>query len=201
MSRGATVRIDPLEVQPRWLVHAGFLLALVVSVAAMVALRRGDLDLDDDLLAAAVLALSFWVFAMGLGGLLRNLGAGYALRLDGSGLHVPGLEVVPWNAIHDARLRAYESGGKLFRQLIVDVDPGYSGASVRHYERFLFGPVTGLLGKRGTLAIPVQLLAIDADSLLATTRAFIDTVEGRATLRANVAAAARERGLSGKRMP
>ncbi len=183
------------------LIHAAFLLALLVAVAAMAALRRGDLDGDEDLLAAAVLALAFWVFALGLGSLVRNARAGYALRLDGAGLHVPGLDVVPWPAIHDARLRTYESSGKRFRQLVVDVDPGYNGASARHYERFLFGPVAGLVGRRGTIAIPVHLLAIDPESLLATTRAFIATVETRAKIRANVEASARERRVSGRRLP
>jgi hypothetical protein len=201
MSRGARASADPLEVQPRWLVHAGFVLALVVAVAAMVALRRGDLDADEDLLAAGVLALSFWIFALGLGSLVRNVRAGYALRLDAAGLHVPGLDVVPWRAIHDAHLRSYESGGKRFRQLIVHVEPGYSGVQARHYERFLFGPVAGLVGKRGTIAIPVHLLAIDAESLLARALAFIGMVEVREGRRETVAASARERSLSGRRLP
>jgi hypothetical protein len=201
MSRAATIRVDPLEVRPRWLAHAALLLALVAGVAAMAALRRGGLDDDEDLLAAAVLAISFWVFALGLGGLVRCVRAGYALRLDGAGLHIPGLDVVPWRAVRAARLRTYQSSGKRFRQLIVDVDPAYTGASARHYERFLFGPIAGLLGKPGTIAIPVQLLAIDPESLLATTRAFIGVVETRATIRADVAASARERQLSGRRLP
>ncbi len=201
MSRGATVRVDPLEVRPRWFVHAGFLLALVAGIGAMVAIRRDDLDFDEDLLAAAVLALSFWVFALGLGSLVRNVRAGYALRLDAAGLHIPGLDVVPWHGVHDAHLRTYESSGKRFRQLVVHVDPGYSGVQPRHYERLLFGPVAGLVGRRGTIAIPIHLLAIDAESLLAAVRSFIATVEVRARMRDSVAASARERRLSGRRLP
>jgi hypothetical protein len=201
MSRRASASVDPLEVQPRWLVHVGFVLALVVVVAAMVALRRGDLDADDDLLAAGVLALSFWVFALGLGSLVRNVRAGYALRLDAAGLHIPGLDVVPWHSIDDVHLRTYESGGKRFRQLIIHVERGHSGASARHYERFLFGPLAGLIGKRGTIAISVHLLAIDAESLLATTRAFIGSAEVREKRRDDVAASARERSLSARRLP
>jgi hypothetical protein len=197
----ASLRVEPLEVRPRWFVHVGFLLALVAGIATMAVMRGDDLDLDDDLLAAAVLALSFWVFAIGLGGLVRNLRAGYALRLDAGGLHVPGLDVVPWRAVRDAYLRTYESGGRRWRQIVVAVEPGYSGASVRHYERFLFGPVAGWLGKRGTITIPVLLLAIDAETLLATMRAFIGMVEQRAQLRANVAGSARERELSGRKLP
>jgi len=195
-------QVEPLEVRPRWLVHAGLLVALLAGIAAMVALRRGgDLDLDDDLLAAGVLVLSFWVFAIAIGSLVRNVRAGYALRLDGAGLHVPGLDVVPWHAIQDAHLRTYESAGKRFRQLVVHVDPGYSGASARHYERFLFGPIAGLVGKRGTIAIPVHLLAIDAESLLAALRAFIGAAEVRSRRRENVESSARERLASGRRLP
>ena len=187
--------------RPRWIVHAGFLMALVVGIAAMFALRRGDLDADEDLLAAGVLALSFWVFAIGLGSLVRNVRAGYALRLDAAGLHIPGLDVVPWRAIHDARLPTYESRGKRFRQLVVQVEPGYGGATMRHYERFLSGPVAGLVGKRGTIALPVRLLAIDPESLLATMRAFIGVVEIRDGRHESVAAPSPECGLTGRRLP
>ncbi len=201
VSRVAPVRVEPLEVRPRWLVHAATLVALVAAIATLAVLRRGGLDDDDDLLAATVLAISFWVFALGLGSLVRCARAGYALRLDAAGLHVPGLDPVPWSAVRAAELRSYESGGKRFVRLIVDVDPAYSGAQARHYERFLFGPVAGLLGKRGKLVIATPLLAIDPQALLAATRAFIGVVAARAAGCDNVAASARERRLTGRRLP
>ena len=45
------------------------------------------------------------------------------------------------------------------------------------------------------------LLAIDAESLLAATQAFLATVEARAQARRNVEQSARERDLSGRRLP
>ena len=147
---------EPLDVQPRWLVHAAFVVVLLAMVVVMAMLRTNDLDFDEDGPLAVVLALCFWIFAIALGSLVRNLRAGYALRLDGAGLHIPGLEVVPWSAVRDARL-VDESGGK----------------RLRHYERYLFGPVAGLFGPRDTIAIPVRLLAIAPNTLVARMRAFI----------------------------
>jgi hypothetical protein len=201
VKRGASARLEPLEVRPRWLVHVGFLFALAAVIAGMLALRRGELDLDEDLFAAGLLALAFWVFALGCGSLARNARAGYALRLDARGLHVPGLEVVPWRAIRDAHLRTYESRGTSFRQLVVHVDAGYSGASARHYERFVFGPIAGLVGERGTIAIPVHLLAIEPESLLLATRAFIASAEVGAMRRADVVGSGRARLLTRRRLP
>ena len=61
----------------------------------------------------------------------RNLRAGYALRFDDAGVHVPGLETVPWSAVHDLGLRTYESHGKQFRQFVITVAPGWSGGHRR----------------------------------------------------------------------
>ena len=93
-------------------------------------------------------------------------------QLDVAGLHIPGLEVVPWRAVRDARL-VDESGGKRLRQIVVKVEPGHCGGRLRHYERYLFGPVAGLFGPRDTIAIPVRLLAIAPATLAARMRAFI----------------------------
>jgi len=163
---------EPLDVQPRWFVHAAFVLVLLAMVVVMAMLRTNDLDFDEDGPLAVVLALCFWIFAIALGSLVRNLRAGYALRLDGAGLHIPGLEVVPWSAVRDARL-VDESGGKRLRQIVVKVEPGHGGARLRHYERYLFGAVAGLFGPRDTIAIPVRLLAIAPNTLVARMRAFI----------------------------
>jgi len=110
------VKSEPLDVQPRWFVHAAFVVVLLAMVVVMAMLRTNDLDFDEDGPLAVVLALCFWIFAIALGSLVRNLRAGYALRLDGAGLHIPGLEVVPWSAVRDARL-VDESGGKRLRQI------------------------------------------------------------------------------------
>jgi hypothetical protein len=142
-----------------------------------------------------LLVLGFWLFALGLGALVRYVRAGYALRLDVAGLHIPGLEVIPWSAVREAQLRN-ESGGGRFRKLVVAVEPGYSGGSLRHYERYLFGPVAGLFGPRDTIAIPVKLLAVAPDALLATAQAFIAARSAQAPAKAHGAGARR---LSGKR--
>ena len=170
---------EPLDVQPRWLVHAAFVVVLLAMVVVMAMLRTNDLDFDEDGPLAVVLALCFWIFAIALGSLMRNLRAGHALSLDGAGLHIPGLEIVPWSAVRDARLVG-ESGGKRLRQIVVRVEPGYSGSRLRHYERYLFGPVAGLFGSRDTIAIPVRLLAIAPRELAARMRAFIDKPATRA---------------------
>jgi len=167
------VKPEPLEVQPRWFVHAAFVVVLLAMVVTMAMLRTNDLDFDEDVSLAVVLLLCFWIFAIALGSLVRNVRAGYALRLDGAGLHIPGLEAVPWSAVRDARL-VEESGGKRLRQVVVKVEPGWSGSRLRHYERYLFGPVAGLFGPRDTIAIPVRLLAIAPGELVARMRAFID---------------------------
>ena len=191
----------PLDVQPRWLVHVAFVVLLLAMVVLMAVLRTTDLDFDEDVSAAVVLALCFWVFAIALAGLVRNLRAGYALRLDGDGLHIPGLETVPWSAVRDARL-VDESGGKRLRQIVVKVEPGHCGGSLRHYERYLFGPVAGLFGPRDTIAIPVRLLAIAPDALAARMRAFIARPANVGRDAARAATSRRQaRGVAGRRSP
>lgn len=190
---------EPLEVQPRWFVHAAFLLALAAVVTIMAALGRGDLEADEALLSAILLVLGFWLFALALGALVRNARTGYALRLDADGLHIPGLELVPWSAVRDARLRTEPSGGKLGRKLVVAVEPGYSGGSLRHYERYLFGPVAGLFGPRDTIAIPVSMLAIAPNALLARAHAFIAARAPLAKAHVDHAPSRRHPGLSRRR--
>ncbi len=201
MSRGANLRAEPLVVAPRWLVHAGFLLLMLGAVGAMVIVRRFDLDFDDDLMAAAVLALCFWVFAIGLGSFARNVRAGHALRLDAEGLHVPGLDVVPWASVESAELRGYGDSGKRFRQLVVHTDAFRNAPPARRYERYVFGPWAGLAGSEGKVVVAVGLLAIDPDALLAATRAFVVASDTRAAIRENVAASAQDRRTSGRRLP
>jgi len=194
------VKPEPLDVQPRWLVHAAFVVLLLAMVVLMAMLRTTDLEFDEDVSAAVVLALCFCVFAIALAGLVRSVRAGYALRLDGAGLHIPGLEVVPWSAVRDARLVS-ERGGKRLRQVVVKVEPGYCGARLRHYERYLFGPVAGLFGPRDTIAIPVRLLAIAPDVLAARMRAFV--VKPAPVVSSAGAKAPRSgaRGVAGRRSP
>jgi hypothetical protein len=152
------------------------------------------------LLAAAVLVLDCWLLAIVLASVVRNVRAGCALRLDAAGVHIPGLEVVPWSAIGNARLRSLEARSYRFQQLVLTVAPGYSGGSRRHYERYLFGPIAGLLGARDTIAIPIQTLAIDPDALLAATRSFIDSAAARDERGAR-AAAARAQPVPGRQLP
>jgi hypothetical protein len=201
VSRSATLLVEPLEVQPRWLAHIVLMLVLLGVVIGMVALRRGDLDIDDDLWAAAVLVGAFWVLAFALGSFVRSVHAGYALRLDAHGVHVPGLDVVPWHAVHGADLRQYEKGGKRFAHLIVHIDAAREAAALRRYERYLFGPLAGILGSRGKIVVPVMLLAVEPQSLLARTRAFVERDGTIATAKRNLAAAQTERQAAGRRLP
>ena len=200
MSQGARVRAEALVIAPRWLVHLGFLVLMIAIVAVMVVVRRADLDFEDDLFAAGVLALCFWVFAIGLGGFVRSVRAGHALRLDAQGLHVPGLDVVPWDSVDSADLRGYGDSDKRFRQLVVHTDAFRDVPAAQRYERYLFGPWAGLAGSQRKVVIAVGLLAIDPDELLTATRAFIATKGMRATMIRD-AVAAKERGASGRPSP
>lgn len=165
---------DPVVLQPRWLAHIGFIVLMVAAIVMLVVVRRGDdLDFEDDLWTAGLLALCFWILAIGLGSLVRNLRAGHGLRLDRQGLHVPGLDVVPWSAIERVDLRGYGDSGKRFPQLVVHTDAFREPLSLRHYERYLFGPWSGLTGGGGTVLVPIGLLAVEPQDLLATARAFV----------------------------
>ena len=57
MRRSATVRAEPLLVQPRWLLHAAFLALMLAVVAVLVVVRRGDLDFEEELGSAGLLVL------------------------------------------------------------------------------------------------------------------------------------------------
>ena len=165
---------DPVVLQPRWLAHIGFIVLMVAAIVMLVVVRRGDdLDFEDDLWTAGLLALCFWILAIGLGSLVRNLRAGHGLRLDRQGLHVPGLDVVPWSAIERVDLRGYGDSGKRFPQLVIHTDAFREPLSLRHYERYLFGPWSGLTGGGGTVLVPIGLLAVEPQDLLATARAFV----------------------------
>ena len=165
---------DPVVVAPRWLAHLCFIVLMIAAIVTLVVVRRGDdLDFEDELWTAGLLALCFWILAIGLGSLVRNLRAGHGLRLDAQGLHVPGLDVVPWTAIERVDLRGYGDSGKRFPQLVVHTDAFREPLSLRHYERYLFGPWSGLTGGRGTVLVPIGLLAVEPQSLLAMARSFV----------------------------
>ena len=91
----ATPRVDRVVVQPRWLLHLGFLALMVAVVVVMVVIRRGELDFDEQIGSACALALALWLFALGVGSFVRSMRTGYALRLDAIGLHIPGADVIP----------------------------------------------------------------------------------------------------------
>jgi hypothetical protein len=202
VSRSAAAAVGALEVQPRWLLHVGAVAAFLGALATVVALRRGGFEDDEDeLFAIFAMALAAWVLAIALGSLVRALRAGYALRLDAAGVHVAGLEVVPWSAVVAVRQRVYERKGLRFRQIVFEVAPGYSGGSLRDYERYLFGPIPGLFGRRDTFVIATQMLAVDPDSLLATSRAFIEATAAKSQPGDDAFATAEEHRLSGKRRP
>jgi hypothetical protein len=202
VSRNATLRADPLVIEPRWLAHLGFVLLMVVAVVTLVVVRRSDdLDFEDELMTAGVLALCFWVLAVGLGSLVRNVRAGHGLRLDAEGLHVPGLAVLPWSSIERVDLRGYGDSGKRLPQLVVHTDALRAPLSLRHYERYLFGPWAGLTGRQGTVLVPIGLLAIEPQALLERARSFVEVAGTRAAMRRNVEASAEERRSPGRRLP
>ncbi|MEO8835290.1 MAG: hypothetical protein ABI364_00970 [Caldimonas sp.] len=199
MSRAATLHAETLVVQPRWLLHGAFVVALVGAIAALVAVRRGDPDVEDDLVCAVLIAFCFWLLALASAGLVRCLRAGYALRLDARGLHVPGLDVIAWAAVQGAELRAYQSRGVRFRQLVVRA--AAVDAPWRAYERYVFGPLAGLVGSKGKVVVPLALLAVEPETLLAATWAFIAVAGTRDAMRRDVAASARERQATERRLP
>jgi hypothetical protein len=201
VSRSATLAVEPLEVQPRWLLHVVILLVLLAAIVGMAALRRGDLDFEDDVWAVGVLLLSFWLAALALGSLVRSVRAGYALRLDARGLHVPGLDVVPWRDVLGADLREYERMGKRFAQLIVHVDVERDRKALAHYECYLFGPWAGLHGSRGKIVVPVMLLAVEPKSLLARTREFVARGGMIATVKRDAASTRKAKRAEGRRAP
>jgi hypothetical protein len=201
MSTSATLRLDPVVVQPRWLLHLGFLALMVAVVVMMVVIRRGELDFDEQIGSACVLALALWLFALGLGSFVRSMRTGHALRLDSIGLHIPGADVIPWSSVESADMGASGDTHKRLRQMVVHTVGLAPVPPLQAYERYVFGPLAGLRGYQGRVVIATGLLSIDADALLAATRAFIDVAGTRAAMRRNVEASAAERAGAGRRLP
>ena len=201
MSASHAARPETVVVQPRWLLHVGLLLAMVVVIAVLVVIRRGDLEFEDDLWCIGLIAACLWLFTLGAGSLVRSVRAGHALRLDAAGLHVPGLDVVPWSAVESVDLHTYESGGKRFGEVVVVTDRVEGLTPRGGYERWMFGPLTGLRGHRGRVLITPALLDIEPDALLAATRAFVALGGKRAGARETAAASAAEPGSAGRRPP
>ena len=143
------------------------------AVATMLAARRCDLDAQDDLMAVVVLVLGFWPVTQVLGLTARGLVADHALRLDESGLHHPGWDVVPWTAMRALSLRRVEVPRKRRRhELVLDLDPTGVAPLVRRslarsYLRWLFGPIEGLCRRGKPIRVPWVALAIAPEHLLA----------------------------------
>ena len=72
-----------------------------------------------------------------------------------------------------AELRGYGDDGKRFRQLVIHTDALRGTPMLRRYERFVFGPWAGLIGSKDKVVVPVGLLAVDPESLLAAARRFV----------------------------
>ena len=200
MSRSATLRLDPVVVQPRWLLHVGFLALMLAVVVVMVVIRRGELEFDEQIGSAGVLALALWLFALGMGNLVRSIRTGYALKLDTLGLHIPGADVIAWSSVESADMGADGDTHKRLRQMVVHTEGLAPVPPLQAYERYVFGPLAGLKGCKGRVVVATGLLAIDAEALLAATRAFIEVAGTRAAIRRNVDASAAERAAAGRRL-
>ena len=180
MSQGQTPIGDPLVVQPHWLRHCAFIVAMVVLVAVTVGIRRGDdLDFEDNVWSAVALALGLWLLALGTGSFVRSLRAGHALKLDAAGLHIPGAEVIPWASVESADMGAGSDSWKRLRSIVVHTVGLTPVPPLEAYERYVFGPLAGLKGSKGRVVVATGLLAIDANALLAATRVFIDQSRGQ----------------------
>ena len=170
MSTRSKPPAEPIVVQLRWRSHLAVLAALLAAIALLVVVRRGELEGDEELLSALTLALCAWLFALGAGILVRSLVAGYALKLDDEGLHVPAAAVVPWSAVKGAKFG--DGGGGRLGSIVVQTGGLPALPLLRSYERYVFGPTVGLRGFGGRVTLPLAVLAVDAEELLAAVRKF-----------------------------
>ena len=90
---------------------------------------------------------------------------------------------------------------KPLRQMVVHTEGLAPVPALQAYERYVFGPLAGLKGYKGRVVVAAGLLAIDADELLAATRAHIEVAGKGASLRRIVAASAAEHAAAGRRLP
>ncbi|MEO6361611.1 MAG: hypothetical protein ABIO71_00110, partial [Caldimonas sp.] len=172
-SRRSATKLAALEIRPRWLAQLLALVGVLLGVAGLLAWRRYDPDFDDGFELTLFLLTLLWLAAVIAGGLVRQLLAGYALRLDALGLHLPGLPVIPWPSVHTVSLRKSNQGlGKHSHQLVVKTEIERTGPSLRHYERFVFGPFAGLLKRNGEIAIALAPMRVEPEQLLLDVRAF-----------------------------
>jgi hypothetical protein len=199
--RAATVRAEPLLVQPRWLLHAGFLALMLAVVVVLIIVRRGDLDFEEELGSAGLLVLCCWLFALGAGSLVRSVRAGHALKLDALGVHIPGADVIPWSAVASADLGADGGETKRLRQMVLHTEGLSPVPALQAYERYVFGPLAGLKAYQGRVVVAVGLLAIDVDELLAAAREHIEVAGTLASARRDVATSATGRAAAGRHLP
>ncbi|MDQ6628578.1 MAG: hypothetical protein M3Z29_09050 [Pseudomonadota bacterium] len=151
--------------------------SVVCAVVAAIGLRLWRIDFDDEDNTAYVLGmtlLAFWLLALSLGMLVRSLVAGYALRLDAHGLHLPGWDVVPWTAIRSAELAQirWPQDGR-FAKLVLDIDDACLAHRRGSYERWLWGPISGLRSKKKVTELALFTLAIEPEQLRAALRSFM----------------------------
>ena len=136
-----------------------------------------------------------------LGSLVRGLRSGYALRLDAAGVHVPGLEVVPWGAVLGVRQRVYERKGSALPPARLRRRAGLQRRLAASLRALSVRADPGLFGRRDTFVVPTQMLAIDPDALFAAAEAFLEAAAAKAQRRDNAVGAAQQRQLSGRRLP
>ena len=157
-------------------------LAGAAVAAGMFFLRQGELEFDDALETALVLALGLWLVTQAIGLIARRLEAGHAMRIDTAGLHHPGWDVVPWPAIRRAWLQQSKKVlGHQRQDLMLDIDPACPAPSAGNYVRWMFGPVEGLRRSDKPIRIPLVGLDIEPEALLAS----IDAMRRAASIASN----------------
>lgn len=140
--------------------------------AGVFVMREDDLDLEDAVETAVVLALGVWLVTQAIGLVARRLEAGHAMRIDAAGLHHPGWDVVPWAAIRRAWLQPSKKIlGYRREDLMLDIDPACQAPSAGTYVRWMFGPIEGLWRRDKPVRVPLVGLDIEPVALLASIEA------------------------------
>lgn len=143
-----------LIVNPRWFKRLCFALVLLAvlwpclnAVLTFQLLAEGRLSLFVFLLVlSAVLGYSAWLT---LTGLVREIQAGYTLRLDADGFTIAGHPTMPWRDVHRAGHWYREDKGVVYHFLVLEL-------SVSGIQEVWQSPVRSLLMGPLAIALPIM---------------------------------------------